>query len=480
MGIVALGGIEGLLPPGAGAVAGRDVPHLLVVVPGVGGSELRRDGRVLWGLSPGVVRGVHRRVGELTEHAPRLDDPDFGDGVTATGLVGLSVPGLSRLLGYGELRRRLHAEFALDDELTYLEFPYDWRRPIAHNAALLATAVGERLRRVRDRLNPRAEVVIVAHSMGGLVSRAYLDAHGGHDVCRRLITLGTPYRGSLKALDVLVNGPKWGLRWGRMAEALGRLPSLYELLPIYPVVVDRGDPGSPLKRAGELLDVLPSLDGGRVKAAREFLLRLNRSEHPGVTEPLAGFGPATLQQAVLEGRALSVSKGSDLLPADYGSAGGDGTVPVISARPIDHTELRLPVRYDNQSHGGLVTDGTSLDALTFAVADALRDHDPVQAPGDAPERAAEAIGAARALTIDVADFHAAGEPVTVPGSARHRPVVRGLWARVDAAGEPLPVAVSEDGSFLLELGPLPEGPHRLDLLDGPDGRAIMSDVVEVG
>jgi triacylglycerol esterase/lipase EstA (alpha/beta hydrolase family) len=42
------------------------------------------------------------------------------------------------------------------------------------------------------------DIVIVAHSMGGLVSRAYLRRFGGARV-RRLITIGAPHRGSMHA-----------------------------------------------------------------------------------------------------------------------------------------------------------------------------------------------------------------------------------------------------------------------------------------
>ena len=42
------------------------------------------------------------------------------------------------------------------------------------------------------------QVVIVGHSMGGLVALTYLRRHGGAHV-RRLVTLGTPYRGSMHA-----------------------------------------------------------------------------------------------------------------------------------------------------------------------------------------------------------------------------------------------------------------------------------------
>ena len=42
------------------------------------------------------------------------------------------------------------------------------------------------------------QVVIVGHSMGGLVGRAYVRRHGGAKV-RRLITIGTPHHGSVHA-----------------------------------------------------------------------------------------------------------------------------------------------------------------------------------------------------------------------------------------------------------------------------------------
>lgn len=42
------------------------------------------------------------------------------------------------------------------------------------------------------------QVVLVAHSMGGLISRAYLRRFGGTDI-RRLITIGSPHQGSMHA-----------------------------------------------------------------------------------------------------------------------------------------------------------------------------------------------------------------------------------------------------------------------------------------
>lgn len=55
-------------------------------------------------------------------------------------------------------------------------------------------------RRIRDVLvrSDAEQLVLVAHSMGGLVCRAYLAQHGGSRV-RRLITLGSPHNGTILA-----------------------------------------------------------------------------------------------------------------------------------------------------------------------------------------------------------------------------------------------------------------------------------------
>ena len=50
----------------------------------------------------------------------------------------------------------------------------------------------------------------MAHSMGGLVSRYYLEVLGGWHNARALFTFGTPYRGSLNAVNVLANGMRKG------------------------------------------------------------------------------------------------------------------------------------------------------------------------------------------------------------------------------------------------------------------------------
>ncbi|MEW6609384.1 MAG: alpha/beta fold hydrolase, partial [bacterium] len=62
--------------------------------------------------------------------------------------------------------------------------------PPTWNPGLLEAYYGENW---KD--DPNAKLNIVAHSQGGLVARYYLQ-RGGADKVKRLITIGTPHRGS--------------------------------------------------------------------------------------------------------------------------------------------------------------------------------------------------------------------------------------------------------------------------------------------
>jgi triacylglycerol esterase/lipase EstA (alpha/beta hydrolase family) len=62
---------------------------------------------------------------------------------------------------------------------------------------LFATEVGDRIAAILADTGA-SQVLLVAHSMGGLVARAYLRQYGGAKV-RRLVTIGTPHHGSRHA-----------------------------------------------------------------------------------------------------------------------------------------------------------------------------------------------------------------------------------------------------------------------------------------
>jgi pimeloyl-ACP methyl ester carboxylesterase len=80
-------------------------------------------------------------------------------------------------------------------------FAYDWRKSNIENAALLKSYVG-----CVQKFYPDSRVNILTHSMGGLMARRYiLDNPGRHSV-GELITIGAPWLGAPKAINVLETG----------------------------------------------------------------------------------------------------------------------------------------------------------------------------------------------------------------------------------------------------------------------------------
>ena len=89
----------------------------------------------------------------------------------------------------------------------FLKFPYDWRASNRWAAEALDAFIRPKLHDWRKGDGGAdAKLWLVCHSMGGLVARYFLEHLGGAAITRRLITLGTPHRGSPKALGALVNG----------------------------------------------------------------------------------------------------------------------------------------------------------------------------------------------------------------------------------------------------------------------------------
>ena len=272
---------------------------VVVLLPGILGSVLQRDDKDVWAPTPGAVaRGLWtlgRNVKSLQLSRDPWEVDDLGDGVTAPRLMsGVHlVPGLWSIDVYAGISAMITATFDVVPGETYLEFPYDWRRDNRVAARGLQQLVAEKLHAQRQH-NPDAKLILIGHSMGGLVARYFLECLGGRADTRMLITFGTPHRGSLNAVDFLVNGfvKQLGpLKVADLSTLLRSLTSVYQLLPIYPCV----DIGSGNERVAEI--DLPHVDRaalgrparlspgdrGRRGDARRRRLRhpLRRRHHPG-------------------------------------------------------------------------------------------------------------------------------------------------------------------------------------------------------
>jgi pimeloyl-ACP methyl ester carboxylesterase len=323
---------------------------IVVVLPGITGSVLQRDGVDVFGLSVRVgLSALFSAGGSIAELALVDDRPGSDDRVTASRLAPDAhlVPGLWKIDGYGKVARYLRDTLTLVPEVDYREFPYDWRLDNRIAARRLAEESARWLHE-RRRTFPEARLVLVAHSMGGLVARYFLEVLDGWRDTRRLITFGTPYRGSLNALDFLVNGFRKGFGLIDLTDLMRSFTSAYQLLPIYPCVsVD----GGPMRRLSELSTPLDGLDPTRVQAADGFHREIENAVarhrddeeyrtagytlHPVVGSEHLTSQSATVQNGVLTVRRDYAGEASEGMGVDMG---GDGTVPRVSATPIEHSD----------------------------------------------------------------------------------------------------------------------------------------------
>jgi len=358
----------------------------IVFVPGVLGSELvDGDGAVVWGMNPRLVL----RQAALGDVLARIALPPDGsdDGIRASRVVQLPMrlPLLCGVEPYARLLARLRAT-ALRPEAVCV-FPYDWRRSIVDAARGLAS-VAERHLAVwrarwatlpleeRRRHLPEPSLTLVCHSMGGLVGRWFAEVEGGRGVVRRVVTLGTPFAGSLNALRVLADGHY--LPFGLLARSLrdsGRsFPGLYELVARYPCVTD------PDEGAGVVLRDLRPADVAAVGADREMAedaFDVHRRLQEAVAaaggsacplDVLVGVRQPTAQSVRFEAGAASFAEQCDGI--DHR---GDGTVYRYAAAPRGVRPMPLP-----QSHASLARSDEALAFVEAALTE--RDLAAVQAP----------------------------------------------------------------------------------------------------
>jgi pimeloyl-ACP methyl ester carboxylesterase len=338
--------------------------HLVIVLPGISGSVLTKDGKEVWGTSTAAIwRAVTSGVDSIRGLAIQgIDDPsldDLGDGVQAVRHVQdlHIIPGLWKIDGYTAIVARLTESLELEAGKNLFEFPYDWRRDNRVAARKLARSAKTWLDNWRRSSGASdAKLVLVAHSMGGLVSQYFLEVLGGWTDTRALVSFGTPYRGSLNALGYLANGFSEGIGPLKvdLTSTLASFTGIYQLLPAFECV-DRGK--GKLERIGEI-DGVVGVDPARAKAALDFYDEIKAAAQRNggdeayrasgyETYPIVGLAQPTFQSATVAGGKVT------LLRSVAGKDNsGDGTVPRVSATPFAMSGAHREI-YVAEQHGSL-------------------------------------------------------------------------------------------------------------------------------
>ena len=315
----------------------------VLVLPGIMGSELESVDRS--GDADRIWLNFLRLI------AGRIDDLELDENGSAAKLgVQVRTAGVHR-------KTYVPLLMELDTSWNVRPFAYDWREDVDKSAARLdgevrAFGAGE-------------PVHLVAHSMGGLVSRRFLQIHrdtwramddpSGRGRGGRLVMLGTPNRGSF-AIPLTLTGmekvvqtlARADLRHdlGQLLAILSSFPGLYQMLPSPRVSL--GDDHSKLFEAaswGEVPVRKPLLARGH-----SFLRELHDVVDPQRLFYIAGVNQPTPAKIRIDapGR-FSYRETLD----------GDGRVP---------HELGLlegvATYWVNEIHGDLAKNGDVLDAMT--------------------------------------------------------------------------------------------------------------------
>lgn len=322
--VVLKAGDDDGLEIGEGATLTAETRRPVVIIPGFAGSSLWQGSERVWptlrmhGLSEGL---------------------QFTRPLEARGIVDevVVIPSLLHLDQYGVLIGYLEEQLGYQSGRYLFEFAYDFRQDNRESARRLAAAI--------DAWEIRAPITIVAHSMGCLIARYYVERLGGANRVERLILLGGPHGGSPYAFASLLNGPHLlplGLMNSVMRDLIVTFPSWYQILPTYDCI------SCGTSRLDVLGDDRWVVDARRplLRGARQFRRELYKQ--PVVpTVCVFGYGMKTITGASVERDDSGLLTGAEMIEGDA----GDGTIPERSGI-MRGAEIH-PVR---QHHGSLFVD----------------------------------------------------------------------------------------------------------------------------
>lgn len=193
----------------------------VVLLPGIMGSDLSSIRGVtmqVW-INPLVFLDGNARYLGLNEDGTQDAFPE----------VEMVPIGIARL-------HYLRMSIALNKAADLFEFPYDWRRPVSYNADVLHRSLE------RWAGGSQRKFHLVAHSMGGLVARAYMARHpqAAAQRVKQLIMMGTPNFGATNAIESLFSGNSLMdivnklNSANEMKQVVRGFPGVYNLLPAPP------------------------------------------------------------------------------------------------------------------------------------------------------------------------------------------------------------------------------------------------------
>lgn len=419
--------------------------QVIVFVPGIMGSELVLPGESepVWPPTPWEATvGGYRRTSQLLH-------PD---------LCASKIIRSVCIDFYGSILDALEDSAARTGGIL-VPHPYDWRRDLD----ALGVELGAHLDSIVAAHGPDTEIVLVCHSMGGLVTRGWLErpaaaATPGVKATRLAVFLAVPHEGAPMAFAraIGVGGGSVGMTADdqRRLSAAPGFPAAYQLFPpaaLQPIwQMDSAVPFEGLSVFDPSLVNSHGLSASHLQAASSFARHLDPNRKPAACRY---FSVASATHETMTRFDMAHGTISPVIV----TGAGDGTVPVRSA-----TALPVATAYVDADHVGITQHETTHALLAMLIG--------AEPPGviAASAKNAPAISVSPKFATVGEDY----EIIVLPGNsapltgtvAIEREVADGQFE----AGETVPVVAASAGVRTIAItGPaLPSGRYRVRLLSG--------------
>lgn len=209
----------------------------VILIPGIGGSELYNRNELVW-INRWRLLGSHLPVLNLFHMNWLMPLRLAADGLSPYNPAdAIRVGDIMRdgtTDAYSGLVNSLQKQ-GYESGKDLRLFAYDWRADLSATADRLSGVVDQTLRETGAR-----QVVLIGHSQGGIIARDYV-VHGGAAKVKANIAIGTPWAGAPLAYKALEHGWDFGLqlpgtRWAALAPhdvkiLVQNFPAVYGLVP---------------------------------------------------------------------------------------------------------------------------------------------------------------------------------------------------------------------------------------------------------
>ena len=192
---------------------------------------------------------------------------------------------------------------------------------------------------------------VIAHSMGGLVSRWLIEQEGGNEVVQHLILLGTPSAGS---------------PWPQVQAGLTVLMAL--------VINSLSTVSLPIRILGSLLACIEAIDVtlDEMEPGSEFLQALAASDDPGIPYTVIAGNTSLINSAPDTVKGKLVARLKSLMQLPFFGVPNDLAVTVASIKAIPAKRTPAPVIQEvDCDHLVYFTDESGVKALGASIANIL-------------------------------------------------------------------------------------------------------------